>query len=144
MVDSKAIAIMIVGLGIIVLIVSAAIGTPVDDSADGFSGSPTGASARAGSHAFLAFDEWFPPVERSPDFDDGRDMACTVAIKLATARATDRGFCVLAGYGAGEWRCTGKIVHNCIGDFSSTDDTPSDIEEAKTRATSRPGRPIKG
>jgi hypothetical protein len=137
-VDSKAIAIMIVGLGVIVLIVSSAIGATSDDEMDGVS-----------SHWWMQAQ--FLPASDKPapegarhvplveDVPDNSRMACTVSTRLmlAAPRPADRSYCVLMvqQMGLGEWRCGGKVVHSCIGDFPSDDELPPEIQETSGRTT---------
>ena len=133
--DSKAVAIVIVGLGIIILIVGAALGSPADDNIGNFSGWPSEARAVSDAPIALAKGRRLSPAENPLRSEDERDFACAVALRYLAQPSVDQGYCVLAiqDRASGGWRCAGKFVHNCIGDFPSDDSLPPDILEIRSR-----------
>jgi len=136
-VDSKAIAILIIGLGVIILIVSGAVGSPADPTNDNFSARPAEARVLSISDVPSVVADGvrrLPLIEQAPRSLDGRDIVCAVAIELrqAAGRPADGGACEFTGLGGGTLRCTGRFVHNCVGDFPQDDDPP-DIQEIRSR-----------
>ena len=131
-VDSKAIAIMIVGLGVILLIVSAAVGAPSDGAIESFSGWPVEAKAAAPVNASvpLKMAPTHGPLRNLPAAESGRDLSCTVAIKFAATQLMDHSYCMLTA-DSNAWRCAGNLVHNCSGDFPPADPPPADILETR-------------
>jgi len=136
-VDSKAIAILIIGVGVIILIVSGAVGSPTDRTNAGFSARPVEARVLSISDVPSIVTDGvrrLPLIEQAPSPLDGRDIVCAVAIRLrlAAARPPDGSACEFTALGDGTLRCTGRFVHNCVGDFPQDDDPP-EIQEARSR-----------
>jgi len=143
-VNSKAIAFFIIGVGIVVLIASSAIGGDTDDDVRGFPGRPAEVHVMAvpivpaliGATASL-----LPLIE--PDIrSEDRNLACDAAIELksATDDFSNQDYCVFVDQfaPADNGRCDGKNVHDCIGDFPSTDAPPPVIQDIRDWTTPAP------
>ena len=136
-VDSKAIAILIIGVGVIILIVSGAVGSPADRTNAGFSARPVEARVLSISDVPSIVADGvrrLPLIEQAPRPLDGRDIVCAVAIglRLAVIRPSDGSACEFTALGDGILRCTGRFVHNCTGDFPQ-DDGPPDLLETRSQ-----------
>lgn len=137
--DSRAIAVVIIGVGIMVLIVSAAIGAPADGLIHTFSGWP------AEAHIVLlpvlptvfAVAARALPLVGTDVRPENEDLACTVAIELKApaVQSPDPNYCTFVGqYGAVHgWQCASKFVRHCIGDFPSTETDPPEIQDIRNR-----------
>lgn len=134
--DSRAIAVVIIGAGIMVLIVSAAIGAPSDEIGRAFSGWPAETHILPVMPTVLAVAAHaLPLVEAEPRPQQGDNLACAVAImfKLPAVHSANRNDCAFVGqYGAVHgWQCGSKFVHACIGDFPSTETRPPELQDTR-------------
>jgi hypothetical protein len=68
-----------------------------------------------------------PAIGEGPAFDDGRDIACAVAMQRAAEKPVSQIDCTLVNAVSGTSRCPGKSARNCVGDFPSEE---TEIQEA--------------
>ena len=133
---SKAIAVVIIGMGIMVLIVSACIGAPADGTTHTFSGWPAEAHILTNTVAptVLAVAARTLPLVEADLGPENEDLACTVAIKLKLPAVQDYNECTFVGqYGSAHgWQCGNRLLRHCIGDFPSTE-TP-EIQDIRNQA----------
>jgi hypothetical protein len=148
-VDSKAIAVVIIGVGIMVLIISAAIGAPADGMIHTFSGWP------AEAHVFLppvvptvlAMAVRALPLVETDIRPQDEDLACTVAIELTVPAGQSPGpdSCTFVGqYGVGQHGavrgglCASRFVRHCTGDLPPPETEPPAIQDVRNQASPSP------
>jgi hypothetical protein len=143
-VNSKAIAFFIIGVGIVVLIASSAIGGDTDDDFRGFSGRQAEVHMMAIPlvPALIGVSASLLPLVEPDIRTEDRNLVCDAATELESAADdySNQDYCVFIGQfaPADNGRCDGKNVHDCIGDFPSTEAPPPIIEDVMDRTAPTP------
>ena len=137
--DSKAIAVVIIGVGIMVLIVSAAIGAPTDGMVRTFLGWPAQANMLtlpAVPTLVAAKARALPLMETDTRPERGDDLACAISIKLKLPSQSDQSYCSFVGQidAARHWQCGARFVHHCVDDAASTEDQSPEILDVRLQA----------
>ena len=142
--NSKAIAVLIIGVSIMVLIVSSVVGAPADEP---FHAVPGGSAqvkvlALPFVPTFLAAAaaRALPPggADIGSSVSGNHGCAAVSEFKLGTVQFMDRNRCALMQQDnlPGVWKCQSKFVGGCVGDFPSIDIRPPDTEDPKRQITS--------
>ena len=129
--DSKAIAVLIIGVSIMVLIVSSVIGAPADV--------PIHAVSRGSAQVKVLALPYLPAVlasaaralplgETMIGSPESGDTNCATAGEFGqgAARLFERDHCALIQPDnlPGAWKCQNKLVRDCVGDFPSIGPRP--------------------
>jgi hypothetical protein len=124
-VDSKAIAVLIIGVSIMVLIVSSVIGAPADEPFHAVSGGPAQGKVLALPFVptvLAAAARVLPLGGADIGSRASGDSGCAAAgeFKHSAMQLMERSHCALMQPDSlGVWKCQSKVVRDCVGDFPS-------------------------
>jgi hypothetical protein len=135
-VDSKAIAVLIIGVGIMVLVVSSVIGAPANEPFHAVSGGSPQVEVVALSLVptiIAAAARALPLGETDIDSRASSNSACATVGEFMhqAVQPMDRSGCMHMQQDnvLGIWQCQSKFVQVCVGDFPSIGTRPPDIED---------------
>jgi hypothetical protein len=130
-VDSKAIAVLIIGVSIMVLIVSSVIGAPANEQFHAVSGGSAQVKVLEPSYVpiVLAAAARALPLGGT-DFGSraSGDSGCATVseFKHSAMQLIDHSYCGPTKPDSlpGVWKCQNKVVRDCVGDFPSVGSSP--------------------
>ena len=129
--NSRALAIVIIGVSIFVLVMSSAIDDPPDQAPHVFLISPAKAHIlpKPVAAAADAAGRSRSPAGEDASHGEGSSMACASPARFSrtTVAASDQSRCTSEGQDglSPGLRCEGKVVFDCVGDFLSNTANPS-------------------